>query len=113
MNAASRAQPGAIFHGWWVVAALFLSGFMLFGGGLYTFILLIPVLTQEFHWSRAATGALVSTFWLAAPIALFGGILLKRFGPRRVLAAGVVIEALCVILFAGVTGASRLRFTST
>jgi MFS family permease len=82
-----------------IVAALFFSGFMLFGGGLYSFILLVPVLTEEFHWSRAATGALVSTFWLAAPIALLGGVLIHRFGPRRVLAAGVIIEATCLLAF--------------
>jgi OFA family oxalate/formate antiporter-like MFS transporter len=83
-----------------VLAALFLSGFMLFGGGLYYFVLLVPVLTDAFHWSRAATGGLVSTFWLAAPVALLGGVLLRRFGPRTMLATGVVIEATCLLIFA-------------
>jgi MFS family permease len=82
-----------------VLAALFLSGFMLFGGGLYYFVLLVPVLTQAFHWSRAATGGLVSTFWLAAPVALLGGVLLRRFGPRTMLATGVIIEASCLLAF--------------
>jgi MFS family permease len=82
-----------------VLAALFLSGFMLFGGGLYYFVLLVPVLTEAFHWSRAATGGLVSTFWLAAPVALLGGVLLRRFGPRTMLATGVVIEAACLLIF--------------
>jgi hypothetical protein len=73
MNSKIANSPRTIFHGWWVVLSLFLSDFMLFGGGLYSFILMIPILTEEFHWSRAATGGLVSTFWLAAPISLFGG----------------------------------------
>jgi MFS family permease len=94
-----RSAVTPIPRGAAIVAALFFSGFMLFGGGLYSFILLVPVLTEEFHWSRAATGALVSTFWLAAPIALLGGVLLHRFGPRRVLATGVIIEAGCLLAF--------------
>ena len=44
------------FHGRKVLAALFLAGFMVYGGGLYCFVLLVPPLTQEFHWSRAASG---------------------------------------------------------
>jgi hypothetical protein len=44
-----------IYHGRKVLAALFLAGFMVYGGGLYCFVLLVPPLTQEFHWSRAAT----------------------------------------------------------
>jgi MFS family permease len=85
--------------GWWIVAALFLSGVMVLGGGLYSFILFVPVLTTEFHWSRAATGGLVSAFWLTAPVALFGGVFLKRFGPRKLLVTGVLIEALCIMAF--------------
>lgn len=104
MNAASPAADSMTavmrVRGRAVLAALFLSGFMLFGGGLYYFVLLVPVLTEAFHWSRAATGGLVSTFWLAAPIALLGGVLLRRFGPRTMLATGVVIEATCLLIFA-------------
>lgn len=87
-------------EGWSILAALFLSGFMLYGGGLYAFVLMVPVLTDEFHWSRAASGGLVSTFWLAAPVALFGGVALRRYGPKRLLAAGVTIEAACLVAFA-------------
>jgi MFS family permease len=113
LNTAIPAPARVVFHGWWVVAALFLSGFMLFGGGLYAFILMVPVLTEEFHWSRAATGGLVSTFWLAAPIALFGGMLLKRYGPRRVFAAGVLIEAVCVLIFAMVSSLATMYVLRT
>jgi len=94
------ADHSGIYHGWWVVAALFLSGFMLFGGGLYSFILMVPVMGNEFHWSRAASGGIVSAFWLTAPVALVGGFLLRRFGARRLLVAGVLIEAICLVAFA-------------
>jgi MFS family permease len=94
------AGRSGIYHGWWVVAGLFLSGFMLFGGGLYSFILMVPVMGSEFHWSRAASGGIVSAFWLTAPIALVGGYLLRRFGARRILISGVLIEAVCLAAFA-------------
>jgi MFS family permease len=93
------ATRPATREGRWILAALFLSGFMLFGGGLYAFVLMVPVLTDEFHWSHAASGGLVSTFWLAAPVALFGGVALQRYGPKRLLAAGVTIEAACLLAF--------------
>jgi len=40
----------------------------------------VPPLTEEFHWSRAATGGLVTAFWLSAPLILLGGSAIKRFG---------------------------------
>jgi hypothetical protein len=58
---------GGTYHGRKVLAALFIAGFMVYSGGLYCFALLVPPLTEEFHWSRAATGGLVTAFWLSAP----------------------------------------------
>ncbi len=82
-----------MFHGHKVLAALFLAGFMVYGGRLYCFVLLVPPLTQEFHWSRAATGGLVTAFWLSAPLILLGGSAIRRFGATRLLIAGIVLEA--------------------
>jgi MFS family permease len=86
-----------IFRGWYVVAALFLGGFALYGAGLYSFILFVTPLSNEFHWSRAATGGLVSAFWLSAPLSLFADPLIRRFGVRRLAATGIVVEGLCLI----------------
>jgi MFS family permease len=94
---------GGIYHGRKVLAALFLAGFMVYGGGLYCFVLLVPPLTQEFHWSRAATGGLVTAFWLSAPLILLGGSAIKRFGATRLLITGIVVEALCLALLSTVS----------
>jgi MFS family permease len=91
------------YHGYKVLAALFMAGFMVYGGGLYCFVLLVPPLTQEFHWSRTATSSLVTAFWLSAPLILFGGSAIKRFGATRLLIAGIILEALCVALLATVS----------
>ncbi len=94
----TTSLPGAssIYHGSKVVAALFFAGFMVYGGGLYGFALFVPPLTAEFHWSRAATSALVTAFWLSAPLILFGGAAIQRVGAIRLLIAGIVIEAVCL-----------------
>jgi MFS family permease len=92
-----------IYHGRKVLAALFMAGFMVYGGGLYCFVLLVPPLTQEFHWSRAATSGLVTAFWLSAPLILCGGWAIKRFGAIRLLIAGIIIEAVCVALLSTVS----------
>jgi MFS family permease len=92
-----------LYHGRKVLAALFMAGFMVYGGGLYCFVLLVPPLTEEFHWSRAATGGLVTAFWLSAPLILLGGSAIKRFGATRLLITGIVVEALCLGLLSTVS----------
>lgn len=96
-----RTMP--IYHGHKVLAALFIAGFMVYGGGLYCFVLLVPPLTEEFHWSRAATGGLVTAFWLSAPLILLGGSAIKRFGATRLLIAGILIEAACLAMLSTVS----------
>ena len=92
-----------LYHGNKVLAALFLAGFIVYGGGLYCFVLFVPPLTQEFHWSRAATSGIVTAFWLSAPLILLGGAAIKRFGATRLLIAGILIEAACVALLSTVS----------
>jgi MFS family permease len=91
------------YHGRKVLAALFMAGFMVYGGGLYCFVLLVPPLIEEFHWSHAAAGGLVTAFWLSAPLILLGGSAIKRFGATRLLIAGILIEAVCVALLSTVS----------
>ena len=92
-----------LFYGWKVLAALFLAGFLVYGGGLYSFVLFVTPLTEEFGWSRAATGGIVSAFWLSAPLLIVGGIAMRRFGVTRLLVVGIVVEALCVLALASVS----------
>ena len=99
-----------MFHGRKVLAALFMAGFMVYGGGLYCFVLLVPPLIDEFHWSHAATGGLVTAFWLSAPLILLGGAAIKRFGATRLLIAGVLIEAACVTLLSTVSSFGEMYF---
>ena len=92
-----------LYHGWKVLAALFIAGFVVYGGGLYSFVLFVTPLTREFGWSREATGGIVSAFWLSAPLLIFGGFATRRFGVTRLLVLGIIVEALCVMLLSTVS----------
>jgi MFS family permease len=92
-----------LYYGWKVLAALFVAGFLVYGGGLYSFVLFVKPLTEEFGWSRAATGGIVSAFWLSAPLLVVGGHAMRRFGVTRLLVIGIVVEALCVLALASVS----------
>ncbi len=98
-----QLKAQGLYHGWKVLAAISLAGFLVYGGGLYSFVLFITPLTREFGWSRAAVSGIVSAFWLSAPLLIFGGAAMRRFGVTRLLAAGIILEALCVLLLASVS----------
>lgn len=91
------------FQGWDVVAALFVVGFMLYGGGFYSFILFVPPLAKEFHWSSAGTGGLVSAFFLSAPLSLCAAPLIQKFGEKRLVIIGIIIEAICLMMLFSVS----------
>jgi len=101
--AVAAASPQRFYYGWKVLAALFMAGFMVYGGGLWAFTLFVMPLTEEFHWTRAATGGLVTAFWLSAPMILLGGSGIKRFGAVRMLVCGILIEAACLAMLATVS----------
>jgi MFS family permease len=104
MEAAERAPARTVarpFFGWMVVAGAFLVLFIGFGAA-YSFAAFFQSLKDEFDATRgqlslvfAITGALY--FSLGA----ISGLLADRFGPRRVIATGVLLIA------AGLLAASR------
>jgi sugar phosphate permease len=103
IEATSRGHRGGLYYGWKVVFSLFMAGFMVYGGGLYSFVLFVPRLTEEFHWDRASTSGLVTAFWISAPLILLGGFGIKRLGAVRMLVIGVLLEALCITLLSTVS----------
>jgi MFS family permease len=85
------------FHGWHVVGALFICAFMIYGAGMYSFMLFVPSLSEHFHWGPTATGSLVSAFWVTAPLSLMSDRLIRRFGLKRLVTGGIAIEAVALI----------------
>ena len=97
-----------IYRGWFVVASLFISGMVIYGAGLYGFTVLIPSLSQEFGWSHAVTGGLVSIFWLAAPLSPLCGFCTKRFGPHKLIFIAIFVEAISMMMAGMVTSLVQL-----
>jgi MFS family permease len=84
--------PPRIFYGWWMVLVCCIAmaaGPILITG---TFSIFVKPLAEEFGWSR---GAISFGFSLVAFIIAFYapilGILIDRFGPRRVILSGAIV----------------------
>lgn len=95
---ARRAQLNRVhfkpFYGWWIVGASFLT--LVYIGGIlyYGFTAFFEPVASEFGWSYASVSLAyslrgVEDGLLNAPV----GMLTDRWGPRRVIATGVVIIA--------------------
>ena len=74
-----------VFYGWKIVAALFLINTLLFGTA-YIFGVFFKSLETDFHMSRTATSSIVSVYWIiTAGVAVLGGWVFERYGPRLIL----------------------------
>ncbi|MBE0431427.1 MAG: MFS transporter [Dehalococcoidia bacterium] len=88
-------KPRKVFYGWWIVGACFLIS--LYAGGVvfYGFTAIIEPLANEFGWSYAQISLAASLrgleMGLLAPLV---GILVDRWGPRRLLIGGAIVTCL-------------------
>jgi MFS family permease len=82
--------------------------------GLYfTFSVFLVPLVEEFHWSRGLTaGALSLSTVLQGLLSPVAGILVDRFGPRRVILSGAVLLSAASILTATIQSAWELYLYS-
>lgn len=78
--------------------------------GLYfTFSVFLVPLVEEFHWSRGLTaGALSLSTVLQGLLSPVAGILVDRFGPRRIILGGAVLLSAASILTATIQSAWEL-----
>ena len=78
--------------------------------GLYfTFSVFLVPLVEEFRWSRGLTaGALSLSTVLQGLLAPVAGILVDRFGPRRIILTGAVLLSAASILTATISSAWEL-----
>lgn len=99
--ASTTDQRSNIYFGWRIVLALFLSTLALYGVSIYSFILLTSPMADEYGWSSAQMGSLVSAMWLSAPLALFFAPVIRAFGAWKLLFTGFIIQAvaMCTLSF--------------
>ena len=96
----SADPPSRVFYGWWIVAAGFLvqvlSGALLFHGfGAYV----LP-LQAAFGWSRTElSGAFALVRAESGFLGPLQGWLIDRYGPRRIMSAGIVFFGGGFLLF--------------
>jgi sugar phosphate permease len=92
VEAGPPAGPvGKIFYGWRVAGACFLNLFAIVGIMYYSFPVFYSPLIQEFGWSRAqvTAGFAVSIIVIGPLFGISAGILIDRFGPKRILLFGL------------------------
>lgn len=95
------SSPPRQFYGWYIALAGASNNFIVFGLTVWGFGVFIAPLRQEFHWSTAAIAAGFSIRSVQqgfmAPIA---GMLIDRFGPRRMVVLGTLLLSGGLLLFA-------------
>jgi sugar phosphate permease len=98
--AGARSRADGLFYGWWIVIAAggiqFLQNALL-GSAFGAYVV---VLRDEFGWSKTALSAASSLREMeSGVIGPVQGMLLQRFGPRRICQIGIVIFASGFFLF--------------
>jgi len=88
-------KKGRVFYGWLALVGTMFVIFVVGGAFVNSFGVFLPVICDEFGWSRAAVAAGLSIGFLAfgLPSPLWG-ILVARFGPRINIVLGNLLAAL-------------------
>ncbi|MCX6022679.1 MAG: MFS transporter [Chloroflexi bacterium] len=111
-DAAAVERGARLFFGWWIVAAAAASTAL--SGGLYYYggtTFMVP-LAEEFGWSRTALAGVFSVASLQGGIlGPFGGYLVDRFGPRRVMLFGVALMGAGYMAFSRIDSLPGFYFT--
>jgi MFS family permease len=97
-------KPRRVFYGWWVVGACFVISLYTGGAIFYGFTAFFEPLADKFNWSYAQISFAASLRGMEAGLlAPLVGMLVDRWGPRRLLAGGALITTLGLILLSRTT----------
>ena len=100
----SGLKPHKIFYGWWLVGASVLVGMYMAAVIFYGFTAFIEPMAEELGWSytKISLGASLRGLegGLLAPIF---GILIDRWGPRRLIFLGAILLSLGLFLLSRTT----------
>ncbi|HUW44685.1 MAG TPA: MFS transporter [Dehalococcoidia bacterium] len=97
-------KPRRVFYGWWIVVACFFISLYVGGVVFYGFTTLIEPLADDFGWSYTQISFAASLrgmeMGILAPLV---GMLVDRWGPRRLLFGGLIITSLGLMLLSRTT----------
>lgn len=97
-------KPRRIFYGWWVVVACFFISLYTGGVVFYGFTAIFEPLVDEFGWSYAQISLAASLRGLESGLlAPLIGMLVDRWGPRKLIFGGAIIVSLGLTLLSRTT----------
>jgi len=97
-------KPRRIFYGWWIVIACFFISLYTGGVIFYGFTAVFEPLVDQFGWSYAQISLAASLRGLEAGLlAPLVGMLVDRWGPRRLLLGGLIIVSLGLVVLSRTT----------
>ncbi len=95
-----HSAPDQLKHDRLLYTALF-ANFLLIGLGMTIIGSVLPKLIREFSWSYTATGSVLAAGSIGYFIASFvSGLIIQKLNARRLIVASLVLQALCLFLFA-------------
>jgi len=95
----SLKKPGRVFYGWWIVAACFFLSFYVSGVVFYGFTAIFRPIVEEFGWSYVEVSLASSIRGMEAGLlAPLLGLVIDRWGARKLMVAGVISAALGLLL---------------
>lgn len=99
MNANQSASP-RIFYGWYIVVAGMVCLFINAGMGFYALPVFFVELSDAFGWGMGRTNVGIAiTMVLGGLISPLIGMLLPKYGPKRLIIAGALIMSVSFVLF--------------
>lgn len=97
-------KPPRVFYGWWIVSASVLIALYVGGVVFYGFTAIFEPIADDLGWSYTQISLAASLRGLEVGLlAPFIGILVDRWGPRRVLFGGAVVTAMGLTLLSYTT----------
>jgi MFS family permease len=89
---AARVLPERVFYGWWVVLACTVMMYVTVGVGYYGLAVFLRPLQKEHDWSNGIVSGATGLYFAVSGIAgLLAGPVIDRRGPKRFMAAGIVL----------------------
>jgi MFS family permease len=100
----TNIRNGKFFYGWWVVTACFFISLYTGGVVVFSFTALFEPIANQFGWSytQISLAATLQSF-MQGLIAPLMGLLVDRWGPRKLVFGGVFISSLGFILLSSIT----------
>lgn len=108
MRLNSDWKPHRVFYGWWIVGACFFIALYTGGAVFYGFTAVFEPIAKDFGWSYTQISLAASLRGLEwGVLAPFIGILVDRWGPRRLLFGGAIITSMGLLLLSRTTSLSE------